>query len=234
MVGRGANNALPWKNIFKKYSQGEMLPLETKQSGGKLLPLSDLRGGLFLEEVSRSRKRDIFLGTWNIRSLYRALSLTAAARELVRYKLDLVGMQEVRWDKGGTVRAGDYNFLYGKVNDNHQLGTGFFVHQRIASEIKRVEFVSDRVSYIVLRGRWCNIIVLSVHAPIEEKGDELKDSFYEELEQVFDHFPKYHLKILLDFKSKLGREKIFKPTIGNESRHQYSNDNGVRIVNFAT
>jgi len=58
------------------------------------------RGGVFLGEVSRSRKRDIFLGTWNVRSLYRAGSLTAAARELARYKLDLVGMQEFRWDKG--------------------------------------------------------------------------------------------------------------------------------------
>ena len=52
------------------------------------------------------------LGTWNVRSLYRAGSLTAAARELARYKLDLVDVQEVRWDKGGTVRAGDYNFFY--------------------------------------------------------------------------------------------------------------------------
>jgi len=43
-----------------------MLPLETKQSGGKLLTHSDLRGGVFLEEVSHSRKRDIFSGTWNI------------------------------------------------------------------------------------------------------------------------------------------------------------------------
>jgi hypothetical protein len=41
------------------------------------------------------------------------------------------------------------------------------------------------VSYIVLRGRWCNIIVLSVHAPSEEKMDDLKDSFYEEIEQLF-------------------------------------------------
>jgi len=59
--------------LVKKYSQGEMLPLETKQSGGKLLPHSD--SPLFLEEVSCSRKRDILLGTWNVRSLYRAGSL---------------------------------------------------------------------------------------------------------------------------------------------------------------
>ena len=59
----------------------------------------------------------------------------------------------------------------------------------IASAVKRVEFVSDRVSYKVLRGRWFNIIVLNVHAPSEEKSYESKDSFYEELEQGFDHFP---------------------------------------------
>jgi hypothetical protein len=70
------------------------------------------------------------------------------------------------------VRAGDYSFFYGKGNENHQLGTRFFVHHRIVSTVKRVEFVSNRVSYIVLRGCWCNIIVLNVHAPREEKRDD--------------------------------------------------------------
>jgi endonuclease/exonuclease/phosphatase family metal-dependent hydrolase len=88
---------------------------------------------------------------------------------------------------------------------------------------------------MLLRGRWCNIIVLNVHAPTEEKSDDSKDSLYEELEQVFDHFPKYHMKILLgDFNAKLGREDTFKPMIGNESLHEDSNDNSVRVVNFAT
>jgi exonuclease III len=143
---------------------------------------------VFPEGVSRSfkkRKRDILLGTWNVRNLYKAGSLTAATRELARYNLDLVGVQEVRWDTEGTVRAGDYNFNYGKGNENQRPGTGFFVHQGIASAVRRVEFVSDRVSYIVLRGRWCNIIVLNMHAPSEEKSDESKDRVYEELEQVF-------------------------------------------------
>jgi hypothetical protein len=62
----------------------------------------------------------------------------------------------------------------------------------------------------------------------------VKDSFYEEVEHVFDKFHKYHMKILLDFNAKVGREDIFKLTIGNESLHEISNDNGVRLVNFAT
>jgi len=140
---------------------------------------------------------DMKFGICNVRSLYRSGSLKTAARELVRYKLDLVGVQKVRWDKGGTVRAGDRKLFYVKGNENHELGTGFLLHHRIISAVKRVEFVSNRMSYVVLRGHWCNIIVLNGPAPSEEKSVYSKDNFYEELEQVFDHFPKYHMKILL-------------------------------------
>ena len=65
------------------------------------------------------------------------------------------------------------------------VGNKIFVHHRILSAVKRVEFVSYRVSYMVLRGRWFNIIVLNVRATSKEKSDDSKDSFNEELEQVF-------------------------------------------------
>jgi hypothetical protein len=108
------------------------------------------------------------------------------------------------------------------------------VHKRIISAVKRVEFVSDSMSYIILRGHCYHIIVLNVHAPTEDKTD-VKGSFYEELERVFDKFPKYNMKILLvDFNAKVGIEDIFKPTIGNESLHEISNDNGVRLLNLTT
>jgi hypothetical protein len=89
--------------------------------------------------------------------------------------------------------------------------------------------------HIILRDCWCLIFVLNVHATTEDKTDEVKDSFYGELERVFDIFPKYHMKILLgDFNAKVGREDTFKPTIGNESLHEISVDNGVKLVNFVT
>jgi exonuclease III len=64
-------------------------------------------------------------GTWNVRSMYRAGSLRTVGEEISKYKLDLVGVQEVRWDKGGTERAGEYTFFYEKENENHELGTVF-------------------------------------------------------------------------------------------------------------
>ena len=47
-----------------------------------------------------------------------------------------------------------------------------FVQHRIVSAVKREKFVSNRMSHIVPRGRWCNVIVLNVHAPSEEKNDD--------------------------------------------------------------
>ena len=117
---------------------------------------------------SKQWKWDMSFDTWNVRSLYKVHYDNS--RALGRYKLDLVGLQNVRWHKESTVRAGNYTlFFYWKGNDNHH---------RIVSAVKWVDFINDRVSYIVLRGHWFNTIVLNTHASCEEKRDDSKDSFF--------------------------------------------------------
>jgi hypothetical protein len=69
-------------------------------------------------------------------------------------------------------------FFYGKRNKHYQGQILFFVHKRIISAVRRVEFVSDRMSCIILRSRWCSISVLNVHAPCEGKSDDVKDMYF--------------------------------------------------------
>jgi hypothetical protein len=70
-------------------------------------------------------------------------------------------------------------------------------------------------------------------AQAEDKIGYMRDNSYNDLERIFDTFPKYHTNILPgDFNAKVGREDIFKPTIGNESLFEINNDNGVTVVNF--
>jgi hypothetical protein len=111
-------------------------------------------------------------GTQDMRSLCRTGPHTTAVRELGRYKLDLVGVLEDRWEKGGTARTANFTFFYAKDIKNHQLGAGLFVHQRIVRAVKRVGCVNDKMLYTELRGHWCNIIALNVHALTKKKNDD--------------------------------------------------------------
>jgi hypothetical protein len=91
--------------------------------------------------------------------------------------LHLVRVQEVRWEGGGTEPVGEYTFFYGKGNENHELGTCIFL-------CIRESYQQLRGFSLLVMGCWCHIIVLNVHAPTEDKTDDVKDSFYEELERV--------------------------------------------------
>jgi hypothetical protein len=69
---------------------------------------------------------DMRFGTCTVRSLYRVSFIMTVSRELARYKLDLVGVQEVRWEGSGTEPAEEYKFFYEKGNEKHELGIEFF------------------------------------------------------------------------------------------------------------
>jgi hypothetical protein len=72
---------------------------------------------------------DMRFGAWKARSRYRTGSLKTAESKLGNYTLHLVGVQQVRWEKGGTERAENYIFFYGEGSEDHQFGKGFFAHK---------------------------------------------------------------------------------------------------------
>jgi hypothetical protein len=83
-----------------------------------------------------------------VRAVSRGRSTKIAANEFPKYNLVLVAVKLVTWVEGRSRPADDYTFFYRNWNANHSLGTGFFMHKGIVSAVKRVEFISERMSYI--------------------------------------------------------------------------------------
>jgi hypothetical protein len=107
---------------------------------------------------------DTRFGTWIVGSMYRSGSLMTVPRELrVRFIGNAGGKIWGQWHR--TNRR--INIFYGNGNENNELVTGIFVHKTIISAVKRVQFVSERMSYIILSGRWRHVIVLNDHVPTE-------------------------------------------------------------------
>ena len=135
-----------------------------KYSGGKLVPHSDLRAGTASGGSKNRIKKDLRIGTWNVQTLYKTGALQVAVRETEKYELDILAIQEVRWEGQDSIRQGKYTFYYGGAQ-SHNFGTGFLIKNSILPAVQNIEFVNERLSYLTIRTRWCNTVLINVHAP---------------------------------------------------------------------
>jgi exonuclease III len=113
----------------------------------------------------------------------------------------------------------------------HMLGTGFIVNKRIKYLVIDFKAKKPRICTIRVRGLFFYYSLICVHASTEEKEDDEKDNFYEELDQTYEEYPKRDIKIILgDFNAKTVQEEVHRPIIGKYSLHTLSNDNGLRLI----
>jgi len=83
-----------------------------------------------------------------------------------------------------------------------------------------------------LKAKWFSCTLINVHAPTNDKTKQIKEEFYNLLEQ--NVIERLDIKIILgDFNAKVGTESIYKPTIGNGSSHNETNNKGIKMIQFA-
>lgn len=88
---------------------------------------------------------------------------------------------------------------------------------------------------IRIKTMFFNMWVINIHAPTEDKDEETKKEFYLKLERLYDSLPTNDIKMVIgDMNAKIAKENIYKGTIGSHSLHQVSNENGQRLIGFAT
>jgi len=135
----------------------------------------------------------------------------------------------------GQLTFGEYTIFFSGMENTHHFGSGFAVHRTLVPYIKKFNPVSERISILTINTSPINICIVNVHAPTEVKDDNVKDAFYDELSDTYEGITGNVIKIVIgDFNAKCGREPHYFPCIGKESLHINSNDNGQRLIAFAT
>ena len=124
-----------------------------------------------------------------------------------------------------------YSILDYKVQE---FGCSFYVSGEFLKYVKDFKIINERICCLRLKAKWFSCTLINVHAPTNEKREEIKEEFYSLLEQNINQIARSDIKIILgDFNAKVGKESIYKPTIGNESLHNETKNYLIKMIQFA-
>ncbi|KAK9752713.1 hypothetical protein QE152_g3940 [Popillia japonica] len=188
-------------------------------------------------DIPKQRKKHIQhkirIGTWNVRGTFEEGALKHLINETRKYNLDVVAIQETKQKGKITTEIEDHMFFNSGV-ENRMLGVGFLVNNIYKDSVIEFEGISDRLCKIRIRGKYRKLTLINAHAHSEDKDEDIKTRFYEELDEVLNKIPKFDIKCLIgDMNAKVGREEEYSVTTGGKSLHKVSNDNGKRLIEFA-
>ncbi|XP_042911563.1 uncharacterized protein [Parasteatoda tepidariorum] len=153
-------------------------------------------------------------GTWNILSLYRTEALQMLLQQLDECKIDLTAIQEIRWAGKEVINKRNHTVFFSCHPDHHKEGTGFIVSKRIKNLVMNFIAVSPRLCVIRIRGQFFHYSIICAHAPTEDRSDDEKETFYEELDKIFNDCPRHDRKLIIgDLNAKVGKESEFHSVI---------------------
>ncbi|PNF39636.1 hypothetical protein B7P43_G05675 [Cryptotermes secundus] len=171
-----------------------MCPVETKQSGGKLLPQSDLRGGVFLEEMSCRRydkkkcedqkeHHSYKIGTWNVWTLNQAGKLENLKMEMQKNEVSVLGVSKVRWKGQGEIRSGDYTVYY-SGGEWAEKGVAILVRKSVVRSVVKKIVCNDRIIALKLKAELVDILIMQVYMPTSEYEDDEVEKVYDTIEEI--------------------------------------------------
>ena len=145
------------------------------------------------------------IGTWNIRVLYQCGIMAQVLREMQAYRLEVLGVSEMRYKGQGQFSSDGINVLYSGHNDQHTHGVGIFLSKGAASALIGWKPVSHCIITARLQTQQAKVTVIQVYAPTETAEDSEKDEFYSQLQDSLDEIPSYDIKLLIgNFNTHIG------------------------------
>lgn len=176
----------------------------------------------------------IRIGTWNIKTMLKAGKMEEVAKEMNKYKMEIIALQEIRWKEEGKIDKENYTMFYGGEPKQGRNGTGFMISKKFRDKVLKFKVINGRITYIRMKNKQANITLVNVYAPTEDAQEEDKIEFYEKLEETCESIPRNDILIIVgDFNAMVGKEDYTSSVAGKYTIHEITNNNGTKLCNLA-
>jgi len=102
------------------------------------------------------------MATWNVRTMLIPGKMQEISKELMKYKIDIIALQEIPWQAQDRIDKPDYILLCsGSEDETGQLGFGFMMNETMKGSLSDLEPQNIRICKIRLKGRFRNISYMS-------------------------------------------------------------------------
>lgn len=186
------------ENIAPNKAQGQgLLRIPTKKENAKTHP-----------KVETPPK--VKIATWNVKTLYVAGKLDNLLQEMERYKMDIIGLSEIRWPNNGQCTTEKATLYYsGNNQPSHYNGVGFLVQREVNKTVKNFVAHSDRTALLQLKADPVDLNIIQVYAPTADKPDRETTQLYREIKELMKLVKKNEALIVMgDFNAKVGQGRV--------------------------
>ena len=193
-----------------------------------------------VKQTSPASPKALRIGSWNVRSMYQTGKTAQITREMQRNNLDILGISETHWNQSGQQRlnSGELFIFSGYEEDGpHREGVGLFLSKTARKTLRGWEKHGPRMvmASFTTRKKNINMNIVQVYAPTNDAEDEVKDSFYNKLQNVVSKLPNKDVNIIMgDLNAKVGSDnENYEEVMGKHGLGEI-NDNGDRLLGFCT
>ena len=183
-----------------------------------------------------SPRHQVRVGAWNVQTMYETGRTAQVIREMQRYRLNILGLSEIRWTGAGKYRSptGETIYYSGREDGLHRSGVGIVLDKNTNKSLMEWEPVDHRILRVRFFSRFSKLTIIQCYAPTEDSPEDDKNEFYEKLQVVMSKVNKHDVLLLTgDFNAKVGSDNSgFEQHIGKHGLGT-RNDNGGRFLDLA-
>ena len=185
-----------WRDNFRKNEQ-----TESKQQH----PVVDVTG-----DASKVRccKEQYCKVTWNVRSTNQG-KLEVVKQEMARVNANILGISKLKWTATGEFNSDDHYIYYCGQESLRRNGVTIIVNKRIWNTVLGCSLKNDRMISVRFQGKWFNITVIQIYAPINSAEEAEVEWLYQDLQDLLELISKKDVLFIIgDWNAKAGSQEI--------------------------